>query len=315
MLELSDATSEYQPTHLPDVDTRPGHTQRPVIRTRPQRRRVHERRHRGAAATWLLVSGAAAVVMSSCGGAPAGSAATSTPTATPTSVLSVSGHSGGSGGGTVPATSVAATSGSATLAVTFASRRRTVVVQVPGSYTGSSKVALVLNMHGSGSTAAGQEELSGMDDTSDRDGFIVAYPQGLIPNGSGYDWNVPGVPLIGGRAVPAGAADDVRFLTSLVGILEQRYCIDNMRVYATGFSGGARTASQLACDAPSTFAAVAPVSGLRHPTPCPATRPVPVLAFHGTADLVDPYGGHGEAYWTYSGPPAAQDWGVPDRRS
>jgi polyhydroxybutyrate depolymerase len=51
------------------------------------------------------------------------------------------------------------------------------------------------------------------------------------------------------------------------------------------------------------------VSGLRHPTPCPTTRPVPVIAFHGTADSVDPYGGHGQAYWTYSVPQAAADWG------
>ncbi len=105
------------------------------------------------------------------------------------------------------------------------------------------------------------------------------------------------------------------FLTQLVGVLEQRYCVDSNRVYATGFSGGARTASQLACDSSSTFAAVAPVSGLRHPTPCPATRPVPVIAFHGTADPVDPYNGHGQAYWTYSVPQAAQDWGHQNRCS
>jgi polyhydroxybutyrate depolymerase len=67
-------------------------------------------------------------------------------------------------------------------------------------------------------------------------------------------------------------------------------------------------ASQLACDASSVFAAVAPVSGLRHPTPCPASRPVPIIAFHGTADKVDPYEGHGQAYWTYSVPTAAKDW-------
>ncbi len=186
------------------------------------------------------------------------------------------------------------------------------IVHVPSGYSGSSRVPLVLNMHGSGSTAVEQEAFTGMDATADSDGFIVAYPQGLIPDGTGFDWNVPGVPLIGGKAVPAGSADDVTFLTSLVGILEQRYCVDSSRVYATGFSGGARTASQLACDASSTFAAVAPVSGLRHPTPCPATRPVPILTFHGTADPVDPYNGHGQAYWVYSVPQAAHDWAVQD---
>jgi len=39
---------------------------------------------------------------------------------------------------------------------------------------------------------------------------------------------------------------------------------------------------------------------------------VPVLTFHGTADPVDPYNGHGEAYWTYSVPQAAQDWAAQD---
>jgi polyhydroxybutyrate depolymerase len=82
-------------------------------------------------------------------------------------------------------------------------------VHVPSSYRGSSKVPLVLNMHGSGSTAQDQELFTGMDATADANGFIVAYPQGLIPEGSGFDWNVPGVPLDRGRSGPAHAADDV----------------------------------------------------------------------------------------------------------
>ena len=181
-----------------------------------------------------------------------------------------------------------------------------------GRLRGATKVPLVLNMHGSGSTAAGQEAFTGMDSTADSDGFVVAYPQGLIPDGPGFDWNVPGVPLVGARPVPAGSADDVTFLTTLVRLMEQRYCIDGARVYATGFSGGARMASQLACDASGTFAAVAPVSGLRRATPCPATRAVPIVSFHGTADPVDPYDGHGQAYWTYSVPQAARDWAAQD---
>ncbi len=91
-------------------------------------------------------------------------------------------------------------------------------------------------------------------------------------------------------------------------MLGQKYCLDRNRVFATGFSGGARMASQLACDASNVFAAVAPVSGLRFPSPCQSSRPVPVVAFHGTADPVDPYLGNGQAYWTYSVPVAASRW-------
>ena len=248
---------------------------------------------------WVLLSSAAGLVLSACGATHAATAHNP-----PSSIRSTSVHTGGSGCGN------AATPGSTTSTLTVAGRQRTVIVHVPTGYTSSDKVALVLNMHGSGTTAADQEAFTGMDATADSDGFIVAYPQGLIPEGSGYDWKVPGVPLIGGKAVPAGSANDVAFLTTLVHLLEQRYCIDPGRVYATGFSGGARIASQLACDASSTFAAVAPVSGRRHPTPCPTTRPVPILSFHGTGDPVDPYNGHGQAYWTYSVPQAAQDWAI-----
>jgi polyhydroxybutyrate depolymerase len=151
-----------------------------------------------------------------------------------------------------------------------------------------------------------------MNATANRSGFIVAYPQALIPSGTGFDWNIPGVPLIGGGAVPAKSANDVKFLTSLVGILESKYCVNAKEVYATGFSGGARMASQLACDDSGLFAAVAPVSGLRRPTPCPTTRAVPVISFHGSADPVDPFTGHGEAYWTYSVATAAKDWASQD---
>jgi polyhydroxybutyrate depolymerase len=209
-------------------------------------------------------------------------------------------------------TGCAAPGSSATLTLSVDGHQRTVILHVPRGSSDTTPLALVLNLHGSGSTALEQEEFTKMNVTSNHDDFIVAYPQGLIPDGSGYDWNIPGVPLIGGRAVPKNAANDVKFLTSLVGILEQRYCINPREVYATGFSGGAREASQLACDESSIFAAVAPVSGLRRPTPCPATRAVPLIAFHGSADPVDPFDGHGQAYWTYSVTTAEKYWAEQD---
>jgi polyhydroxybutyrate depolymerase len=205
--------------------------------------------------------------------------------------------------------------GSTNLSLSIGGHVRTVIVHVPPRYDRSTPAALVLNLHGSGSTALAQDEFAGMNYTSDADGFLVAYPQGLIPYGTGYVWNIPHEPLFGGAQVPAGSADDVTFLTSLVKTLESQYCVNPREVYAAGFSDGARMASQLACDSSGTFAAVAAVSGLRRPTPCPTTRPVPVIAFHGLSDSVDPYQGHGQAYWTYSVPTAAADWASQDRCS
>jgi polyhydroxybutyrate depolymerase len=212
------------------------------------------------------------------------------------------------------ATGCTATSpGSTTLSLKVSGFTRTVIVHVPKRSNGTTPLALILNLHGSGSTAAAQVKFTKMNVTANQDGFIVAYPQALIPDGVGFDWNIPGVPLIGGGAVPPKSANDLKFLTSLVGIMESKYCVNPKEVYATGFSGGARMTSQLACDDSGLFAAVAPVSGLRRPKPCPSTRAVPVISFHGSADPVDPFNGNGQKYWTYSVKTAALDWSSQDR--
>jgi polyhydroxybutyrate depolymerase len=199
-------------------------------------------------------------------------------------------------------------SGSLQYTVTVSGHRRTVIVHIAAGYTGKRKLALVLNLHGSESTASAEEKFSGMDATADADHFIVAYPQAQIPAGTGYDWNIPGEPMVNGKFPPASAPSDVAFLTTLVRDLAGRYCIDLSQVYATGVSGGGRMASQLACDASSVFAAIGAVAGLRYPSLCPASRPVPVIAFHGTADAIDPFDGGGLGYWTYSVPTAAHLW-------
>ena len=197
-----------------------------------------------------------------------------------------------------------------------ASQRR-VLLHVPTRYSRTRPAPLVLDLHGSGSDAAEQEKFSGMDGTADADGFVVAYPDASIPvdllGVPGFDWNVPGEPLVGGERVPEHSASDRSFLSSLPFLLGQRLCLDMTRVYVAGFSGGARMASALGCDAPSVFAAIAPISGLQFPAHCTSRRPIAVIAFHGTADPVDPYDGRGgQAYWTSSVAASAKAWAAHD---
>ncbi len=202
------------------------------------------------AATAAAVALTAAIA--GCGGA--GASAATPGMLPPASGTSGCGHHGASG--------------SLQYAVTVSGHRRSVIVHIPVGYTGKRKLPLVLNLHGSESTASAQETFSGMDATADADHFIVAYPQALIPDGTGYDWNVPGEPMVNGKYALASAPSDVTFLTTLVRDLAGRYCLDLGRVYATGVSGGGRMASQVACDASSVIAAIAPVAGLRYPRPC-----------------------------------------------
>ncbi len=78
--------------------------------------------------------------------------------------------------------------------------------------------------------------------------------------------------------------------------------------------------SLLACRLSGRIAAVAPVAGVRagnpaaddptkpDPASCVPGRAVPILTFHGTADVTNPYAGGGGAYWYYSVPQALERW-------
>jgi polyhydroxybutyrate depolymerase len=89
-------------------------------------------------------------------------------------------------------------SGNTTITIREGSSQRAAIVHVPTGYSGRKPVALVLDLHGSGSTADQQRLFSGMDKTANALGFVVAYPQGAIQDRSGFDWNVPGQLLVGG---------------------------------------------------------------------------------------------------------------------
>jgi polyhydroxybutyrate depolymerase len=52
---------------------------------------------------------------------------------------------------------------------------------------------------------------------------------------------------------------------------------------------------------------VGAVGGLRAPVRRPS-RPVPILAFHGTADRINPFNGGGNPRWVESVPDAARAW-------
>jgi polyhydroxybutyrate depolymerase len=128
------------------------------------------------------------------------------------------------------------------------------------------------------------------------------------------------VPTTAGTYPPPTARDDVRFLSRVIDAVSAQLCTDTRRTYATGYSGGARMASALACRIADRLAAIAPVAGLRagRPDPddptvpeiedCRLGRPVPVVSFHGQEDFVNPYPGNLDLRWGYSVPVAAQTW-------
>eukprot|EP00930_Biecheleria_cincta_P032625 TRINITY_DN22626_c0_g1_i2.p1 TRINITY_DN22626_c0_g1~~TRINITY_DN22626_c0_g1_i2.p1 ORF type:complete len:494 (-),score=51.15 TRINITY_DN22626_c0_g1_i2:61-1542(-) len=113
-----------------------------------------------------------------------------------------------------------------------------------------------------------------------------------------------------GSQPDAGKPDDVPFVKDVMEhVLSKAPCIDRRQIYCTGYSNGARLCALLASVMSTTFAAFSPVSGLRFPRPNQAERPVPVLAFHGTQDNVNPWEGNGNPlYWHQSVVEASYAW-------
>jgi polyhydroxybutyrate depolymerase len=136
---------------------------------------------------------------------------------------------------------------------------------------------LIVNMPGLVETQDLQQYYSGMDAKAAQRGMAVVYPQGV-----GNSWNAGNCC---GRAMDEHV-DDVRYLRQLVREIESELCIDRALIYATGMSNGAIMSYRLACDAPDMFAAIAPVAGADALPNCAPKRPVPVLAFNGTSDLL-----------------------------
>ena len=215
----------------------------------------------------------------------------------------------------VDASSCTLLAGRTTLTITSGGLQRTAIVYLPPRARTNKALPAVFDLHGSASSPAEELLRSGLETTADRYGFMVVAPQGALPVGSGYAWNVPYV-----TTVP-GAPDDEAFLNDLIDTLVGTGCVDARRIYGAGYSGGGRMISQFACDHPESFAAIALVAGLRagaplatadgyvpNPATCAPAARVPVLAFAGTADPVNPFAGGGAAYWGYSVPAALERW-------
>ena len=197
---------------------------------------------------------------------------------------------------------------------------RTMLLHLPIGFDAAKPAPLVILLHGSTSNGAQMLRDSGLEATADRHGFIVAAPDGGIAAGSGFVWNIPGVPTVEGKVPGTEAADDVAWLGKAIDWLAARGCVDRTRVYATGLSGGGRMTSWLGCVAAARFAAIAPVVGLRagnpdahdptrpDPATCRPARAVPVIAFAGDADRTNPISGGGAGYWQYSMHAAEQRW-------
>jgi polyhydroxybutyrate depolymerase len=160
--------------------------------------------------------------------------------------------------------------------------RRSYLLYVPPARSAPQALPLVLVFHAAGGDGRGIARHTGFTELARREGFVVAYPDGI-----GGRWN-------DGRR--AGGRDDVGFVRAILDSIRRELPVDSSRIYAAGISNGAMLLHRLACELPGVLAAIAPVAGgfpASLSARCAGAEPVSVIAFHGTADRSIPYAGGG----------------------
>lgn len=170
-------------------------------------------------------------------------------------------------------------------------RERTYLYHHPPSWKGEphdaqeKKLPLVVALHGRGGQGKSQESLTHMTDIADREGFVIAYPDGH--RRSWHDARDKGPAAEDG-------VDDVAFISALIDHFVAHHSVDPKRVFVTGTSNGGIMTYRVACELADKIAAAGPVIGLMPDMPsyeCKPSRPVPMMIFAGNDDPLIPYEG------------------------
>ena len=148
----------------------------------------------------------------------------------------------------------------------------------------ASPTPLVISLHGAGLWGAAQKDISQWNTVADREGFIVVYPSGARDNGPGH---------LAGRD-RTGRHADVTFISDLIDKLSaglQHRSGEDLRRTDSPTAAAWRSF----CPARSRIGS-RPSGWWRRRICCRGAgartrRPVPMIAFHGTADPVVPYTG------------------------
>lgn len=186
-----------------------------------------------------------------------------------------------------PSSGTAPAPGTASHTLTVDGQKRDYAIHIPAG-TGTAPLPLVVQLHGGGGNNVNIEKQTGFYDLADQDHFLVASPDGTGgPADRLLTWNAG---WCCGSALK-NKVDDVAFISAMLDDLEAHYPVDPRRIYVTGFSNGAMMTYRLGCALADRIAAIAPVSGALDLDGCAPSRPVPVLAIHGTADENVPYDG------------------------
>lgn len=178
-----------------------------------------------------------------------------------------------------------------TLAIRSGNTDRSYVLHLPTNYACNTLYPVIIGLHGyTGSGSGFQHQTADMFASINLKGYIGVFPNATesTPGSGMTSFNDLGSRSDEGPKGPTcttpsyayndfdncpdteqerqchwgtSCADDLSFLRNLIDDLQQRYSIDDKRIFLMGFSQGAQTAAGLACGLQDKIAAVIPVHG------------------------------------------------------
>jgi len=152
---------------------------------------------------------------------------------------------------------------------------REYILAVPENYDPAHPYRLIFGWHPWGGSA--QQVASGgyygLVNQAKGSAIFVA-GEGLDFQGNGLGW---------GNA----NGEDIAMLTAMLERFRSQLCVDENRIFSTGFSFGGMFSFAAGCSATSMMRAIAPMAGNTSVAGCGnSTRPVALMGFHGTEDQV-----------------------------
>ena len=174
--------------------------------------------------------------------------------------------------------------GNQTRTLMMGDQQRSYLIHIPKGHNPKQPAPVILALHGAAMNAPMMAKFCGLNETSDKEGFIVVYPNGT-GTGSFLIWNAGGLQGL----LAADSADDVAFISQLLDDLGTVVKVDPRRVYACGMSNGGMMCYRLAAELSKRFAAIAPVAGTIAIDESKPEQPVSVIHFHGTEDNLVPF--------------------------
>ena len=159
--------------------------------------------------------------------------------------------------------------------------QRTYEIHVPPTFDVGGTLPLLIFYHALGTSGVGFQNITGLDDLSLRERFVVVYPDGF---GMERSWAIgSGLTLADQLGV-----DDILFTNTLINHISAELPIDQNRVYVAGFAEGGVMTQTLACFMGGTRIAAALIVGatpdLFFTQRCFLQVPLPMMLIIGTED-------------------------------